>query len=52
MVSKNNTVLFKPHEMGDHIPTLVNLHMSHRGPKEGPFASIPLKYIHLHIPHY
>jgi len=52
MVSKNKTVLFIPHEIGDHIPTLVNLHMSHRGPKQGPFTSIPLKYIHLHIPHY
>jgi hypothetical protein len=54
MVSKNKTVLFIPHEICDHIPSLVNLHMSHHGPKEGPFTSIPLKYksIHLHIPHY
>jgi len=51
MVPKNKTLLFIPHEVGDHIPTLVNLHMSHHGPKEGPFTSIPLKYIHLHIPH-
>jgi hypothetical protein len=26
--------------------------MSHFGSKEGPSTSIPLQYIHLHIPHY
>jgi hypothetical protein len=26
--------------------------MSHRGPKEGPFSSIPLQYIHLRISQY
>jgi len=49
---KTKTVLFIPHEIGDYISTLVKLHMSHHGPKEGPFTSIPLTYIHLHIPHY
>lgn len=52
MVSKNKTVVFIPHEVGDHIPSLFNLHMSHHGPEERPFTSIPLKQIHLHIPHY
>ena len=52
MVSKNKTVLLIPHVIGDHIPTLVNLHMSRCGPKKGSFTSTPLKYTHLHIPHY